>query len=61
MPQHIDSVDSDDKWLIVGSIADAIGALRASVNYGYDAHIDDALGGLTFARDRLTELFSKQQ
>jgi hypothetical protein len=61
MPPHIDSTDSDDKWLIVGSVADAIGTLRASVNYGSDAHIDSALSDLTFARDRLTELFSKQQ
>ena len=30
----INSTDSDDKWLIVGSLTDAIGALRASVNYG---------------------------
>ena len=59
MLPHIDSVD--DEWLIVGSVADAIGTLRASVNYGYDPHIDAALSDLTFARDRLTELFSKQQ
>jgi hypothetical protein len=61
MPRHIDSVDSDDKWLITGAIADAIGILRASVNYGSDAHIDAALSDLTFARDRLTELFSRRQ
>ena len=61
MRQHIDSVDSDDKWLVVGSVADAIGALRASPNYGRDAHIDAALSDLTFARDRLTELFSRRQ
>jgi hypothetical protein len=57
----ISSTDSDDKWVIVGSVTDAIGALRASANYGHDAHIDAALSDLTFARDRLTELFSKQQ
>ena len=61
MPPHINSTDSDDRWLIVGSVTDAIGALRASVNYGHDAHIDAALSDLTFARDRLTELFSKQR
>ena len=61
MPPYLDSTDSDDKWLIVSSIADAIGALRASVSYGHDAHIDGALGDLTFARDRLTELVSTQR
>ena len=57
----INSTDSDDKWLIVGSVTDAIGALRASANYGSDPHIDTALSDLTFARDRLTELFAKPQ
>jgi hypothetical protein len=60
MPRHIPSTESDDKWALVGSITDAIGALEASPNHHFDAHIDAALGDLRFVRDRLTDLFSKQ-
>jgi hypothetical protein len=58
MQKYIDSTDSDDKWLIVGTLTDAIGAIEASPNYRYDSFLDDALGDLHFVRDRLTELFS---